>query len=169
MSPRLPKPSENPSATIERAFAAIAAGPMRDLPINNPALHVEAVGFGIWENHWLGVLITPWTLSLMLLPADASLSPFPADSLRRFPSGAYEFLDGFLEALGPYQTCSLFSPPAEFSSQDQARQVATEALVALLREEADDDGSRREAARLEGRSVAYSRRAFLRGDIGGSR
>ena len=32
---------------------------------------LEAVGFAPWESHWLGVLVTPWCINLMLLPRDA--------------------------------------------------------------------------------------------------
>ena len=34
----------------------------------NPALAVEAVGFRPWGEHWLGILITPWFMNLVLMP-----------------------------------------------------------------------------------------------------
>ena len=41
---------------------------MADIPLLNPALEVQAVGFSVWEAYCLGVLITPWFMNLMLLP-----------------------------------------------------------------------------------------------------
>ena len=38
----------------------------------NPALSVEAVGFRPWDEHWLGVLVTPWFMNLWLMPRVAS-------------------------------------------------------------------------------------------------
>jgi [NiFe] hydrogenase assembly HybE family chaperone len=165
MSHEAPKTGDCPAGLIERTFSAIALGPMRDLPLNNPALRVEAVGFRPWEEHWLGALITPWTLSLLLLPAAPPI-PVGTAAAWRFPSGTYEFLGGHREPLGHYQACSLFSPPAEFSSQDQARQMALACLEALFH--TDDGTEGREAARLAGRPARYSRRAFLFGGTGQS-
>ena len=36
---------------------------MQGLAIVNPALEVEAVGFAPWQDHWLGVMVTPWFMS----------------------------------------------------------------------------------------------------------
>ena len=35
-----------------------------------PAIDVEAVAFAPWESHWLGAMVTPWCINLMLLLAD---------------------------------------------------------------------------------------------------
>lgn len=165
MNHEVPETQGCPASLIERTFSAIALGPMRDLPINNPALQVEAVGFKRWEGHWLGALITPWTLSLLIVPTTPPV-PVGTSATWRFPSGPYEFLGGHREPLGHYQACSLFSPPAEFSSQDQARQMALACLEALFHPE--DSAESRETARLAGRPARYSRRAFLLGKTGPS-
>ena len=60
----------DPSARIEAAFRAILETRMRGLPVLNPAVEVEAVGFRAWEGHWLGMLVTPWFINLMLLPLE---------------------------------------------------------------------------------------------------
>jgi len=150
---------ENPSGAVESAFVAIAGGAMRNMPISNPALRVEAVGFSLWEDFWVGVLITPWAINLMLLPCgnpEFRVLVGSAAQHSRFPSGAYEFHGGWLKSLGPYQSCSLFSPPAEFSDQDSARAVALEIVAVLFRSEAE----------LSPAPAAYSRRAFLSGGFG---
>ena len=61
------------------------------------ALRVEAVGFRRWEGLWLGVLITPWFMNLMLLPCAATEHTWPqvryGESLAyRLPAGVFEFI-----------------------------------------------------------------------------
>ena len=53
----------SPAAALEQRFAQILDGPMRDVPMLNAALRVQAVGFRPWGAHWLGVLVTPWFMS----------------------------------------------------------------------------------------------------------
>jgi [NiFe] hydrogenase assembly HybE family chaperone len=149
----------DPSSRVEAAFAAVAAGPMRDFPLGNPALSVEAVGFGLWRGNWLGALVTPWTIGLLLLPGgnpEFRVLQGTDSQVWRFPAGDFVFHGGSLEGLEPYQSCSLFSPPAGFDSQDVARTVASESLAALLR----PGGLEANPA-----PTPVSRRAFLRGEL----
>ena len=60
--------ASNPATQLETVFRDIERTRMAGLPILNPALAVEAVDFSIWQGHWLGVLITPWFMNVMLLP-----------------------------------------------------------------------------------------------------
>ena len=48
-------------------FSRIQAERMADVPLLNPALTVETVGFRLWQDSWLGVLITPWSMNLLAL------------------------------------------------------------------------------------------------------
>jgi [NiFe] hydrogenase assembly HybE family chaperone len=155
------------AAQAEALFRRVATR-MAGLPACNDALAVELVGLRPWAGHWLGVLVTPWTISLMLLPGTAELPRLGADRRQRwtFPSGAYDFMGGGEGDLW-FQACSLFSPPADFASQDEARQVALAVLDALC-EAADNTPGHQEAARLAGHSAArqpLSRRGFLK--VGG--
>ncbi len=59
----------DPASRLEAAFRA-AALRMQGLPIVNPALEVEAVGFAPWEGSWLGVMVTPWGMNLTLVPGE---------------------------------------------------------------------------------------------------
>jgi [NiFe] hydrogenase assembly HybE family chaperone len=165
---------ESPVAKLERVFTHIAATRMVDLPILNLALHVEAVGFREWEGRWIGVLVTPWTISLVLLPGtDAPLEPLFLDEKRvwSFPSGVYEFMGLNEPALGTCHICSLISPVAEFATHEEAVAVAREVIVALFDGVQPDHGRGEELAgmveeaRLKGESLAQkniSRRDFLR-------
>ncbi len=101
----------------------------------NPALSVEAVGFRPWHDHWLGILITPWFMNLMLLPrVCANWQPIAERESRHyvFPAGVFEFIGGRDPVLGDYQACSLFSPMFEFADQAGAHDTAAAALDALF-------------------------------------
>ena len=58
---------------VDARIDAIYRERMQGLPIVNPELSVEAVGFEPFEAHELGVLISPWFMNLVLLPADEAL------------------------------------------------------------------------------------------------
>ena len=58
----------NPSALLETAFQAIADGEMQDLPFFQPQIPVRACGFQLFERQWVGTILTPWMLSLLVLP-----------------------------------------------------------------------------------------------------
>ncbi len=82
-------------AAFATAFAGIAATRMRDMPLCNPALSVAVVGFRAWRDHQIGVLITPWCMNLICLPAahapPANIASGSPRSLE-LPSGDYDFL-----------------------------------------------------------------------------
>ncbi|CAG0941377.1 MAG: hypothetical protein EFKGCFLK_01343 [Rhodocyclaceae bacterium] len=131
--------SENPAPLIEAAFRRIQAETMADVPILNPSLAVEAVGFGRWQEHWLGIIVTPWFMNLVLAPGAAETwrSVAPGQRLfRKFPSGDFAFLGSVEPEVGEFQSCSLFSPMGQFSDQAGAREVARAAFEALQRDPA---------------------------------
>ncbi len=131
--PPVERPS--PAAALERAFDHVLRHQMQGMPMLNPALAVEAVGFRTWREHWLGVLITPWFMNLLLMPRiDAAWHAAGERESRPyvFPAGVFEFIGGRNAQLGDYQACSLFSPMFEFANQDGARATALAALEALF-------------------------------------
>jgi [NiFe] hydrogenase assembly HybE family chaperone len=135
----------SPASALEAAFRTILQHQMRDVPMVNPALAVEAVGFRPWNDHWLGILITPWFMNLVLMPRVADKWLPIADGESRhyiFPAGVFEFIGGRAPALGDYQACSLFSPMFEFANHGGARDTAVAALDALF------DGTNREAGEV---------------------
>lgn len=163
-------PCPNPAECLERAFRSIHDERMLGLPLLNPALAVEAVGFGPWESHWLGVLITPWFMNLVLMPREPEgwRAAASGDAVTyAFPAGAFEFIAGRDDAVGDYQACSLFSPMFEFQDQDSARLTATAALQALF----DETLGPRDAGRDAGdqppaeSAAPMSKREFLRGGL----
>ena len=156
-----------PAQRLEAAFRAIHAQRMRDLPFINERLHVEAVGFRRWEGRWLGVLITPWFMNLVLLPdAPEHWNPVPVRGQARyeFPAGAFDFIGGHEADCGEFQSCSLFSPVFEFGAQEVARATA-EAVLAALFDPAVREG-RRPAEHNPTPAPGVSRRDVLRGRWG---
>ena len=139
---------------IEIAFERVARTRMADMPFLNPALRVEAVGFRVWQGQWLGVLVTPWSINVLLLPWSAQWPRLPTGAERfvDMPAGRFRFAAGFDPGLGEYHACSLFSPALEFADHAAARATAVAALDALL------DPATDSAARPR----TYSRREFLR-------
>lgn len=148
---------ENPTAALESVFRAIANGRMAGIPLLNPALAVEAVGFRPWRDDWVGVLVTPWFMSLICLPgADANWDTMASGSrqARELPAGDHEFLAAHEAGIGPYLSGSLFSPMFDFPDMATARAVAAAVLDEVFTPAAPEGL----AAKLE---QPLSRRGFL--------
>lgn len=150
----------NPLHTkLETVFDHILIHRMDGLPVINKHLSVKAIGFHTWNHYQLGILITPWFMNLILIPSNNSVStstdtentPLKVGSTQNhiFPSGAYEFVTGFEEAFGHYQSCSLFSPMFEFDDQQIAELTAKEALDAIMNDENIDIDSQNPATEIE--------------------
>jgi [NiFe] hydrogenase assembly HybE family chaperone len=161
-------------ADLVQAFRRVQAERMRDVPILNHDLEVEAVGFRAWNGYRLGVLITPWFMSLLLLPAEND----PWTGLRigetrtyAFPSGRYQFLLGAHDEIGRYLSCSLFSPVFEFSGQESAVATAKAVMELLFETPSCDQAFSQTPASTKNASTdkprRLSRRDLLRGAFGG--
>ncbi len=127
-------------ADLVARYQAIYEERMQDLPIVNPRLEVEAVGFEQWEDKDLGVLITPWFMNLVLLPDSERLVDLPQGERVecRFPSGPCELTVYHDEDLGSYLAAVLFRTVVDFPDQEIARAVAEEALVQVLAERGEE-------------------------------
>jgi [NiFe] hydrogenase assembly HybE family chaperone len=124
----------DPSPRLEAAFRAIETR-MRDLPFVNPRVRIEAVGFAPWKGYWLGVMVTPWSMNLVLVARDprAWRSLAPGEKRRYvFPAGNYDFVSARDPAIGEYFMCSLFSPVLDFADHATAAETARAARAALL-------------------------------------
>jgi [NiFe] hydrogenase assembly HybE family chaperone len=118
-------------ATLVADYQRVADTSMKDLPLNNPRLRVEAVDFQPLGDGALGALVTPWCINAVFLPAKGAPVPNARGHARVLPAGAVTFLPQRLPGAGDVELASLFSPAQEF--QDQAAAVATarEALTLL--------------------------------------
>jgi [NiFe] hydrogenase assembly HybE family chaperone len=141
------------ASKLETIFSYIEVTRMAGIPVMNSAISVKAVDFQPWNNYQFGILITPWFMNLMLIPdkeTEVDIShKVGSDHQHAFPSGSYNFVAGFEEEIGHYQSCSLFSPMFEFESQEAAEMTATEALKAIMDEGNVDASSQNPSDEIE--------------------
>jgi len=133
------------TSTLESCFKHIQQQRMGDVPILNLALRVQAVDFQLFQQTWIGILITPWFMNLLYLRDDALA--IGAKITHSFPAGQFEFIVSYEKALGFYQSCSLYSPMFAFQQQEIAVQTAQSALQALLETPKPVNISRRDVLR----------------------
>jgi len=145
-------------------FTDIGEQQIKDLPIYNADLTVEAVGFEHVEEHdFLGVLITPWFLNLLLLPCDFKMwrpNQIGHEKIeRQLPSDVHIFTLSGDEIIGEYYSISLISPMFCFFNQEQARATALEHLQHFLTPPAKENTE-------EMNQPDPQRRRLLRGFLG---
>ena len=121
-------------AALVRHFEQIYAEHMKNLPIVNPRIRVEAVDFQPFGGHELGVLITPWFMNLVLLPAGAAWADCPQGDTSSidFPSGPVEFTTSRDDVLGTYLTAVLFRSVSDLPDHAMARDVAKQVMKELF-------------------------------------
>ncbi|MBK1614569.1 hypothetical protein CKO44_13935 [Rubrivivax gelatinosus] len=149
-------------AALETTFREIAATRFHGLPLLNARLQVQAIAFapqaGDDGDAAVGVLLTPWFMNLVRLPAGATLA-VGAKGERRVGGRVFEFIGAHEDRCGAFEACSLFSPMHEFA--DQAAAVATaHELLAQLRPAAPASAAPPAACTM---AAVPSRRGFLFG------
>ncbi|MBL5862410.1 hydrogenase-2 assembly chaperone [Serratia fonticola] len=125
----------NPSALLETAFQAIADGEMQDLPFFQPQIPVRACGFQLFEQQWVGTILTPWMLSLLVLPGPEQIwQPHAVgDKLAlSLPCGSVRFIVGEIAGCGQYLACSLMSPLDRHLGAEQALALAQQSARMAL-------------------------------------
>jgi [NiFe] hydrogenase assembly HybE family chaperone len=142
-------------------YREIGERAMRDLPIYNDALGVEAVGFRAFNGTIVGIMVTPWFMNVVL-PASAVAQPTSGATARiRFPAGDIEFTISEVGQIGRIASCSLFSPMFQFADMDAARATAEAALAELMLPADSEEAVRRR----EPATSPIDRRNFLRGTL----
>jgi [NiFe] hydrogenase assembly HybE family chaperone len=85
---------------------------MAGLPILHPGLSVAVIGARQWRRDWLGMLLTPWCMNLVIVPGrgptfvpgtvgSKQVSQFPAGDIRvhRLGRGGHRRLRGLFDVL----------------------------------------------------------------------
>ena len=149
---------------LEAFFTDVWQTRMQGLPILNPAIQVEAVAFQHWDGGWLGVMVTPWFMSLLWLPdePDIPLGHLGDKVVRSLSEGDYEFIVSHEEGLGPYLSCSLCSPMDAFPDHESARATAAAVMEAVLQPPAAPEADSVQPAEPPS-SRRFSRRNLLLG------
>jgi|WetSurMetagenome_2_1015567.scaffolds.fasta_scaffold06669_6 [NiFe] hydrogenase assembly HybE family chaperone len=153
---------------LVKRFTQIGEENIKDLPIYNTDLSVEAIGFEILEGiDFIGILITPWFINLMLLPCEFKTwrpTQIGHEKIeRKLPSNTYTFTLGGDEIIGEYYSISLVSPVHCFGNQEQARAAALEHLQKYLM-----PPSNKEEESPKANEPDLNRRKLLRGLFGGT-
>lgn len=165
----LPWP-DSPQAAVQRWFERIHAGPMQGLPFLNPALSVQALDFRRCEGDWLGAVVTPWSVQLMLVPGGGSLWADTAAgerSMVALPVGRLAFIaDEGDCGLPAFQYLPLVNGTAALAGDGAARALARDALASALQPApgaAPAAGTRHAAGKAAAdAAVDAGRRRFLR-------
>lgn len=120
---------------LQQTFEDIEREQMAGIPILNPMIRVETLGFQEYQGRLIGVVLTPWMMNLLMLPNAGDEwerlelgSKQPHD----FPSASYTFMVNEFEPLGRCLTHSLYSPMNEFANQDHALAAAQAFLDTLM-------------------------------------
>lgn len=137
---------------------------MRGLPILNERLEVAVVERLARSGDWIGVLVTPWCMNLVAMPADpvaGDADPSWSPGITRaldLPAGRISLAVAIEPALGPYASCPLISPMWDFPDQASALAMARSTLDAFFVPE---------TAPATESGPGISRRALLRGSFYG--
>lgn len=117
-------------ALLVQHFETINRLHMQGLPIVNPGLSVEAVGFQEHGGHTIGVLVTPWFMNLVLLPGSDAWSDCEQGSTIDYalPAGNYDFIVSRDEHIGTYLSAVLFRTVIDFPDQASARIIAGDVM-----------------------------------------
>lgn len=132
----------------------VVDGRMRGLPIHNPRLSVEAVGFRRHDGVLVGALVTPWFLNVVVV--GPALPPRGEAVELALPGGRFQLRP--TDEGVPHLALPLLSPMNAVANAAAARAVAVEALRLVLEGEPNGDA---EARRVVGR------RGLLAGLLGG--
>lgn len=154
---------DNPSAFLEAHYRHVWQTRMHDLPFVNGALGVEAIGFQRLDGDWLGVVITPWFLNLLLVYGGGQLwGDIPAGERRylSLPCGTMQFIADDDPDIGPYQYCPLIAPVDQLPDMAAARVVAADAIRTVFA--SPPAAPETSAAPEPAEKVPVSRRGFFR-------
>lgn len=125
----------SPHDEVQAAFRQIAEGEMQSLAFVHPEMPVYVTPFSLFEGQWLGCVLTPWMLSLLIIPGPHQrwLRRNISERLGlKLPYGEMTFITGELPALGQYLSCSLLSPLPRELDAEQGQSLAQDCLKMAL-------------------------------------
>ncbi|RLA07053.1 MAG: hypothetical protein DRQ51_07380 [Gammaproteobacteria bacterium] len=122
------------SRLVYQSYQKIHQDTMCKMPIINKSLQVQTVGFEIFDERIIGILITPWMMNFIIFPKnDENWDNVELGKKKTFEfcDKSYKFLSNEIENIGACFTHSLCSPMNQFSNQQQAESFAYDFLKNL--------------------------------------
>ncbi|MEH8164725.1 hydrogenase-2 assembly chaperone [Aeromonas allosaccharophila] len=124
----------NPAPLLVAQYERIAREEMQGLPFYHATMPIVAECV-LFEGQWLGCVLTPWMLSVVVLPGPDQLWPVRSSSDRlalQLPCGNLTFMVGELPESGQLLACSLMSPLDPHLGAEQGRSLVSSTLKMLL-------------------------------------
>ncbi len=124
----------NPAPRLVAQYERIAQQEMQALPFYHATMPIVAE-CTLFEGQWLGCVLTPWMLSVVVLPGPDQLWPVRSSSDRLallLPCGNLTFMVGALPETGQLLACSLMSPIDPHLGADEGRALVSSTLKMLL-------------------------------------
>ncbi|WP_447829948.1 hydrogenase-2 assembly chaperone [Aeromonas salmonicida] len=123
----------NPAPLLVAQYERIAREQMQGLPFYHPDMPIVAECV-LFEGQWLGCVLTPWMLSVVVLPGPDQLWPVRSSSDRlalQLPCGNMTFMVGELPETGQLLASSLMSPLYPHLGAEQGRSLVSSTLKML--------------------------------------
>lgn len=142
---------QNPADLLVEQYQQIAQDEMATLPFYRAEMPI-VVEMQQYEGQWLGTVLTPWMLSVVILPG-----PDQVWSLRKLgerialslPRGDMTFMVGELPKTGQQLSCSLMSPIEPHISADEGKALVADTLKMLLSLPVQDEATPVSVSRRE--------------------
>lgn len=126
--------NENPAPLFQSAMEQVAKE-MQDLPFYRPHIQCYCPKFVLFENQWIGTVLTPWMMSIVILPGAAQqwVAREIGDKIAvQLPYKTLTFTVSGLATIPQYLSCSLHSPLDPALTQTQGVQLAQDCLRMIL-------------------------------------
>lgn len=126
--------NEDPAELLQAAMQNITED-MQELPFYRSDIPCFCPPFILFEGQWIGTVLTPWTLSLVILPGpeqEWDMREIGEKIALQLPYRTFTFTVSGIEQIPQYLSCSLLSPLDPQLSGEQAIQLSKDCLRMVL-------------------------------------